>query len=150
MEYKILKYTRIQNGRMYRSVRCIETGKRKYIAEARVVWEQHYGKIPVEHHIHHKDENPLNNDILNLECLHKDEHWALHADDRRKTVTSIDGREYIECSDCKQSKCISEFYRNKSRGIGAYCKLCSGRRLREWRDNNREHHNQYHREYRTK
>jgi hypothetical protein len=41
----------------------------------RKIYEQYYGvKIPKDHHIHHKDMDHDNNDPLNLECLHKDEH----------------------------------------------------------------------------
>lgn len=40
----------------------------------RDVWEKTYGKIPEGWDIHHKDENKMNNDIRNLECLPKAEH----------------------------------------------------------------------------
>lgn len=44
----------------------------------RDVWESVHGKIPEGHHIHHKDENPFNNDLSNLECLSQSEHSRLH------------------------------------------------------------------------
>ena len=47
-------------------------------AKARKIWIKHYGKIPPNHHIHHKDDNPFNNDISNLECLTKEEHKERH------------------------------------------------------------------------
>ena len=50
----------------------------KLRAKARRVWIKHYGKIPPNHHIHHKDDNPFNNDISNLECLTKEEHKEKH------------------------------------------------------------------------
>ena len=40
----------------------------------RFVWEAHYGKIPSNHDIHHKDRDITNNKINNLELLRKDEH----------------------------------------------------------------------------
>lgn len=43
------------------------------------VWRFYHWEIPEWHHIHHKDHNPINNDISNLECVeitqHLSEHW---------------------------------------------------------------------------
>ena len=50
---------------------------RKY--EHRYVWEMNWGPIPKDHEIHHIDGNRENNNIDNLECLHKSEH---HSRDR--------------------------------------------------------------------
>src|SRR5678816_2057902 len=50
----------------------------------RAVWEHHVGPIPDGHHIHHLDENPLNNDIGNLQCLPGTEHVRMHYDDERR------------------------------------------------------------------
>ena len=52
----------------------------------RAVWASVHGPIPSDHHIHHIDGNPGNNDVANLECLtpqqHADEHeWS---DERRE------------------------------------------------------------------
>lgn len=44
----------------------------------RTVWEDANGPIPDGYDIHHKDENPLNNDISNLECLTRLEHRQRH------------------------------------------------------------------------
>lgn len=35
----------------------------------REIWKAYHGPIPEGAHIHHKDGNPLNNDISNLECI---------------------------------------------------------------------------------
>lgn len=43
------------------------------------VWKAAHGPIPPGHDIHHRDGNPLNNDLANLECLTKAEHSARHA-----------------------------------------------------------------------
>ena len=48
-----------------------------------VVWEHHNGPIPEGHHVHHKDENTLNNDPGNLECLPRAVHLAGHMDAER-------------------------------------------------------------------
>lgn len=42
------------------------------------IWKDAHGSIPSGHHIHHKDENPLNNTIDNLECLSIAAHNAYH------------------------------------------------------------------------
>lgn len=44
----------------------------------RLVWEHHNGPIPPDHHIHHRDRNPSNNDITNLECMLGSEHHRMH------------------------------------------------------------------------
>lgn len=48
----------------------------------REIWKDHHGAIPEGHHIHHKDGNPLNNDIANLECLPAFDHLSAHGEDR--------------------------------------------------------------------
>jgi hypothetical protein len=50
----------------------------KSVYEHRVVWERTHGPIPRGFHIHHKDENPLNNALNNLECLPHGVHTAHH------------------------------------------------------------------------
>lgn len=45
----------------------------------REVWKKHHGQIPDGYEIHHADDNPLNNDILNLECISTDAHRKEHA-----------------------------------------------------------------------
>lgn len=51
----------------------------------RDVWEAHHGPIPPGHQIHHRDGNPGNNDLGNLECVSAAAHHGLHpwSDDRR-------------------------------------------------------------------
>ena len=60
----------------------VDNGKQSSLHRA--VWEHHHGPIPPDHHVHHKDENPLNNDIANLECLPRAEHLRLHWDDAKR------------------------------------------------------------------
>ena len=45
----------------------------------RAIWEHHYGPIPAGNHIHHRDGNPLNNALENLECLPAAKHLSDHA-----------------------------------------------------------------------
>jgi hypothetical protein len=44
----------------------------------RAIWEFHHGPIPKDHHIHHRDHDPSNNDISNLECVPASEHHRDH------------------------------------------------------------------------
>jgi len=47
----------------------------------REIYKDHYGEIPDGMHVHHKDDNPLNNDPTNLELLTQSEHSKHHMDD---------------------------------------------------------------------
>lgn len=42
------------------------------------IWKAHHGPIPKGMHVHHKDENSLNNSIDNLELLTHGEHMKRH------------------------------------------------------------------------
>lgn len=44
----------------------------------RRIWVDNFGEIPEGSQIHHKDEDPGNNDISNLECLTPRQHRAKH------------------------------------------------------------------------
>lgn len=53
------------------------------------IWKAGNGPIPEGHHIHHRDENPLNNDPSNLECLPGHEHLVHHLAERELTPERI-------------------------------------------------------------
>jgi hypothetical protein len=44
----------------------------------RAVWAFYKGEIPEKYHVHHKDHNPKNNSIDNLEIRHQSEHSKYH------------------------------------------------------------------------
>ncbi len=48
----------------------------------RYVWSFFYGEIPNNYHIHHKDGNKLNNNLVNLELLPKQKHLSRHSEKR--------------------------------------------------------------------
>lgn len=57
----------------------------KRSGEYRKIWIAHHGNIPVDgngvsYEIHHKDFNPHNNDVSNLECITIEEHYQKHYD----------------------------------------------------------------------
>lgn len=68
--------SRNTNGR-YRITSRKEGNKGKLLH--RLIWEDFYGKpIPKGYEIHHKDGNPINNDIRNLQCCESFKHNRFH------------------------------------------------------------------------
>ncbi|MGH2761391.1 MAG: HNH endonuclease signature motif containing protein [Thermoleophilaceae bacterium] len=53
----------------------------------REIWKAHNGAIPDRHHVHHRDGNPLNNDLPNLVCLSPAEHAAEHWTEERAAAS---------------------------------------------------------------
>lgn len=51
---------------------------------ARYIWEKKNGKIPKGYVLHHKDRNPLNDTIDNLEILTRAEHLEVHRKEHNK------------------------------------------------------------------
>ena len=47
------------------------------------------GEIPIGYHIHHKDHNPLNNEINNLECKNGREHISEHGKNASEELKDI-------------------------------------------------------------
>lgn len=94
----------------------------------RLIFEDFYGTIPKDSQIHHKDNNKLNNCILNLELISEKNHRNLHKFPSSKTkkkmsqVKTTTGyfRVYKKAvNDCKQGFCyVYQYYENgKRKGI---------------------------------
>lgn len=49
-----------------------------------VLYAYFIGMVPAKYVVHHKDDNPLNNKLDNLQLVTRAEHSALHKDDRKK------------------------------------------------------------------
>lgn len=64
--------------------RCLDNlpGLEKYLH--RYIYACEVGPVEPWEHVHHKDENPLNNSVENLEKLPVPEHMSLHADAQDK------------------------------------------------------------------
>lgn len=79
IEYKGRKYYRHPNSSL-RHKRVYYWGRTKtgVIGLHRQIWIDRNGPIPKGFVIHHKDDNPLNNNIGNLECMAKSEHSRMH------------------------------------------------------------------------
>lgn len=92
----IISYGTSRNGndmQIFNNVRFYKSKKERYflgcINRKRkrmhvYVWEFYNGAIPLKHHIHHKDDNPVNNAISNLEILFGKDHSSMHAKRRVK------------------------------------------------------------------
>lgn len=68
-----------------------QRGKKRLHEE---IWMDNNGPIPADHHIHHRDGNPLNNDAGNLECLpvlehHRHHHVGQCSDRKRRHLEEI-------------------------------------------------------------
>lgn len=48
------------------------------------VWKKHYGEVPKGSTVHHKDRNPLNDSINNLQVMTRAEHLAEHRKEHKK------------------------------------------------------------------
>ncbi len=62
------------------------------------IWKAANGPIPVGCHIHHRDDDPLNNDIGNLECITKDEHDARHRAERKRRMMTPKGKKQFRAA----------------------------------------------------
>ncbi len=51
---------------------------RRIVQLHRQIWEDEFGEIPPDHHIHHKNGVKTDNKLENLECLHQKEHRKIH------------------------------------------------------------------------
>jgi endogenous inhibitor of DNA gyrase (YacG/DUF329 family) len=65
-----------------------QRGQRGYLH--RQVWIAAFGEIPAGCHIHHRDENPRNNQLSNLECVDASEHQR-HTSARRRANGTLPG-----------------------------------------------------------
>lgn len=57
----------------------------KCISEHRHVMQQHLERnLEPWEHVHHKNKNPQNNDLDNLEVMSRYDHLKLHSDERQR------------------------------------------------------------------
>lgn len=82
--------TQYFNGRLWRlwpSERYHAAGGNRL---HRAVWTSAFGSIPRGCHIHHKDEDTVNNSLVNLECLPPSEHLAKPSKNRTAPPKGVD------------------------------------------------------------
>lgn len=92
----------------YKSV----TTKYGHLLLHREIWKTHNGEIPSGYVVHHIDENPLNNDISNLECISHSKHQSHH---RKKYLDrNVDFWKSVQE---KARVAMSELRRNRDIGL---------------------------------
>ena len=92
----------------------------------RLIYENFWGvKLPTEIHIHHKDGNPSNNCILNLEAMTQSEHSSLHNSKRdvplsaRINISKVRNTSgFFRVSEIKDSRCKRKAYFRYRKYIG--------------------------------
>lgn len=115
--------TVVFNGRRYnRYPESLNPAHRRYFARAgarlhRDVWVFHNGPIIDGMHVHHIDGDTANNDISNLACISRKEHWQLHAGElsvRNRTPEQLAHLASIrpKASEWHRSKEGREWHRN--------------------------------------
>lgn len=86
---KVVRYIEFDGIRFYPDKRGYWLGQRrgskKPVRLHIYVWEYYNGPIPKGYQVHHKDFNPDNNEIENLELLSKADHLSYHAKLQDKT-----------------------------------------------------------------
>jgi endogenous inhibitor of DNA gyrase (YacG/DUF329 family) len=102
----------------------------------RSVWEQAFGKIPDGHHIHHKDSNPSNNNIENLECLAASDHRKQTHVERKKRgykseISELARKKAAEWHQSEEGRLWHKRHAERSKGwtkwkrIIKNCKYCN-------------------------
>ena len=102
------------------------------ISYPRLLMAVHLGRdLKDDEEIHHLDEDPMNNDIDNLMVLTKEEHLALHADEKRiqfkdkVMVCPMCGKEFVWTA--KQQRKFRENNSSRKTDAGPFCsQRCCG------------------------
>lgn len=104
--YKGLHYISTKGGYLTR-----RDAQRRIHYLHRVIWEEHYGKVPSGHVVHHIDHNKQNNAVENLQLMTKEAHLAHHMNEL-KTQT-------IVCRHCG----IEQTFHSRSNKTRIFCTL---------------------------
>lgn len=101
---------------------------------ARWVWEQHHGPIPEGYVVHHRDENPMNDDLENLELKKWGDHSRDHNLERGTPRLRVaDAGSEAKCSGCGEWKPAAEYHRAPTTvGVQGYCRPCRRAYTREY------------------
>lgn len=97
--------------------------------EHRVIMERSLGrKLSATEIVHHKDGNPSNNDLRNLELLDSQRDHARNHGAANRRVLLRHGLK--QCTLCKRVLSITQFYKTKHNrmGIQSWCKACKNNR----------------------
>ncbi len=98
----------------------------------RRIWKNHFGEIPHNYHIHHKNGDTTDNRIENLECISKKDHHRMHFDKEKqlKILHSPENKKKAQkgrntnASRKKQSEKSKKQWENR-KPIEKVCVICS-------------------------
>lgn len=130
-----------KNGRLMAYIKDTQ----QVVSYPRVIMENYLGrKLEDYEEVHHKDGNPLNNNIDNLEVLTKEEHLQRHLKDKRKYYDKIMtcpwcGNDFLWTAN-QQLRFNSNRHRNGRNSSAPFCsKECAceyGRKIQKERGYN--------------
>lgn len=130
-----------KNGRLMAYIKDTQ----QVVSYPRVIMENYLGrKLEDYEEVHHKDGNPLNNNINNLEVLTKEEHLQRHLKDKRKYYDKIMtcpwcGNDFLWTAN-QQLRFNSNRHRNGRNSSAPFCsKECAceyGRKIQKERGYN--------------
>lgn len=101
-----------------------ESWKKPPIFLHRVIYEEHFGPIPEGYHVHHKDNNPLNNSPSNLEALPARVHNSITQEDYKNNQEWVKRQKERFASDEWRKK-VSNGQKNRIKK-DKVCDLCGG------------------------
>lgn len=107
---------------------CFNNSNNKKTYYHRFKWISLNGKIPEDFEIHHIDRNKLNNNILNLMCIHKSAHKTLHSTGKNN---SMFGKYHTQESKDKISALAKGRYVGKNNPMYGTC-----RKINTWSKKN--------------
>lgn len=76
----------------------------------RYLWERAHGPVPEGCHVHHKDGDPSNNSLENLEVVTPGEHWGKHDEARKRWWASPEFAQHIR----QAGELAAEWHRSES------------------------------------
>ena len=115
-----------------------ETGEMRY--EHTLVWEEHHKcKMQQGYVIHHRNGDPLDNHIDNLEAMPTGEHNSLHKLRNMRSHAYRWGAWRKHCKHCGKNKPVEDFPLNGCSEVGTplrrpLCRQCDKKRQKALRD----------------
>lgn len=103
-----------------------EDGSRRSVLVHREVMEKHLGrKLAKKEVVHHKDGDPTNNNVSNLEVMSSSDHARLHSLERPRAFVTL---RCLQCGCVFSREANKESHNRKQGKKGPYCgKSCAGR-----------------------
>jgi len=108
-------------------VNGIKHDEHRYLMEQKIRRKLDYNEL-----VHHKDGNPRNNDLKNLEVVQRSEHTRNFMKGKKYNTHRYKNGKYW-CSNCKGYLFKDKFWPDKDdkNGIRTYCKICELKKMKE-------------------